>query len=307
MKIYLKGYYGYHNIGDEVLLLWVIRYLEQEKNITHIILETDNPDRMSRWLEQHHDLISLPVSLVNRNRPRRKKLSEAVRSLCGCFPMLVLWGGEVINDRHDRPRNGRHYLMQYPGIIFGTQTYMMLGGITADPKTPWRHIRTLLRHTESVTLRDQTSYDIAHQISPQNTELYHDRAYDVLDQIDIPKTTDQTSNYVLLNYHPHLLDDDQMLKKCQKWIESHIDKAVYFVPGYLNQDQKAYQTLQKAYPHIQRRDRSTHSLPEILDFFAKADSVAWSRLHLLLLFQAVGHTPITFAYHPKIQKVLGLS
>ncbi len=307
MKVYLKGYYGYRNIGDEVLLLWVIHYLAQEKNITHITLETDNPDRMSWWIKQHNNFAPIPVSCVNRNRPRRKKISEAVRSLCGLFPMIVLWWGEVINDRHARPRNGRQYLMQYPGMIFGIQKYMILGGITVDPKSPWRHIRTLLHHAKLVILRDQTSYDIAHQISPQNTELYHDRAYDALDQIDIPKTTYQTSNYVLLNYHLHLIDDEKMLKKCKKWIESQVDKIIYFVPGDLNQDQKAYQTLQKTYPHIQRRDRSTRSLSETLDFFAKADTVAGSRLHLLLLFQAVGHTPAVFSYHPKIQKVLGLS
>lgn len=43
MHIYLKGYYGYRNIGDEVLLLGVLRYLQDELAVTHVTLEADDP------------------------------------------------------------------------------------------------------------------------------------------------------------------------------------------------------------------------------------------------------------------------
>ncbi|USN56536.1 MAG: polysaccharide pyruvyl transferase family protein [Candidatus Peribacteria bacterium] len=194
--------------------------------------------------------------------------------------------------------------MQYPGIILGTQRFMILGGVTFDPEHPGRHIRTLLRHARAVILRDETSYEYAKAISPDNVTLYHDRAYDALDQLDLPKKA-QTSDYVLLNIHPHVLESQsELIDRLDVWMTAHGAQKIYFVPGDLRQDQVAFDQLKVQYPQLERRDRSTHSLPEILDFFAGADEVAASRLHVLLLAQETGHRPTVFSYHPKIQKVL---
>lgn len=181
----------------------------------------------------------------------------------------------------------------------------MFGGVTFDPQHPGRHIRTLLRHARAVILRDETSYEYAKSISPDNVTLYHDRAYDILDQMDIPSKKTQTSTYVILNIHPHILQSESaLIDRLDVWMTAHGAQQVYFMPGDIRQDQVAFDILRQQYPQLERRDRSTKSLPEILNFIVQADDVAASRLHVLLLAQQTGHQPTVFSYHPKIEKVL---
>lgn len=160
-------------------------------------------------------------------------MRRAVRSLVGARPVVVVGGGEVINMKHAFPHNGRNYLIQYPGMLLGTHRYYLLGGITTDDQTP-RHVARLVRGAAAVILRDQTSYDVAHHLSPDNTTHYHDRAYDPLEQQQWPQyDSRQHSDYVILNIHPHLYDEQSpLLDDIRQRIQAHheMGQTIYFVP-----------------------------------------------------------------------------
>ena len=46
MRIYLKGYYGYKNFGDELLLFGVIEEIFSRYKVEELIIEVGNTDRM---------------------------------------------------------------------------------------------------------------------------------------------------------------------------------------------------------------------------------------------------------------------
>ena len=62
MKGFLKGYYGYKNFGDELLLLGVISYITQQYALDELVIEAGDPIRLESWLDRHS--IYLPTNLL---------------------------------------------------------------------------------------------------------------------------------------------------------------------------------------------------------------------------------------------------
>ena len=58
MKIYLKGYYGYKNFGDELLLFGVIKEIFFRYAAEPLVLEVGNHLRIKKWIERNKKFIT---------------------------------------------------------------------------------------------------------------------------------------------------------------------------------------------------------------------------------------------------------
>ena len=58
MKIYLKGYYGYKNFGDELLLFGVIKEIFSRYAVEHLVIEVGNHLRIKKWIERNKKFIT---------------------------------------------------------------------------------------------------------------------------------------------------------------------------------------------------------------------------------------------------------
>jgi hypothetical protein len=58
MKIYLKGYYGYKNFGDELLLFGVIKEIFSRYAVENLIIEVGNHLRIKKWIEKNKKFIT---------------------------------------------------------------------------------------------------------------------------------------------------------------------------------------------------------------------------------------------------------
>ncbi len=92
MHVYLKGYYGYKNIGDEILLLGLIDYLHEQLGVTSVTLEAADPAWMKGRIRRHIQHVPIPVDIVAPPKGILARLWMMFRSLIGVFPLLVLGG-----------------------------------------------------------------------------------------------------------------------------------------------------------------------------------------------------------------------
>ena len=58
MKIYLIGYYGYKNFGDELLLFGVIKEIFSRYAVEHLVIEVGNHLRIKKWIERNKKFIT---------------------------------------------------------------------------------------------------------------------------------------------------------------------------------------------------------------------------------------------------------
>jgi hypothetical protein len=58
MKIYLKGYYGYKNFGDELLLFGVIKEIFSRYPIEHLLIEVGNRLWIEKRIERNKKFIT---------------------------------------------------------------------------------------------------------------------------------------------------------------------------------------------------------------------------------------------------------
>ena len=58
MKIYLKGYYGYKNFGDELLLFGVIKEIFSRYTVEHLVIEVGNHLWIEKRIERNKKFIT---------------------------------------------------------------------------------------------------------------------------------------------------------------------------------------------------------------------------------------------------------
>ena len=58
MRIYLKGYYGYKNFGDELLLFGVIEEIFSRYKVEELIIEVGNTDRMQERQKKNQNFLN---------------------------------------------------------------------------------------------------------------------------------------------------------------------------------------------------------------------------------------------------------
>lgn len=304
MRAYLKGYYWYQNLGDEILLFGVLQYCYEKLAITDCVIECDDKLlRMQDRIEKHQELIPQGLSYTLVPRPkRRQQLKNMIQSACGLFPLLILGGGEVINTIHAFPHNGRNYIIQYRGNIL-RWNYIILGGVTLRNKKDLIG-NFLIKNAKVLVLRDETSRSAAHHINPKAIH-YQDFAIQVIrhyqKSID-PKTK---ADYMLINLHPSKINSET-IGRIQACIDEHRGADLWFVSCDIRHDVTCYHQLKAHIPRLQYYDWTQQDILCIMRFFSAAKAGIGARLHFLLPLQLLWVPFQALVYHDKVKKVLQL-
>ncbi len=305
MKAYLKWYYGRQNLWDEILLFWVLQYCHQHMGITHCMIECwDHLGWIQDWIKKHQDLLPSDLSYTLVKRPRmRQQLKNMLQSACGCFPLLVLWGGEVINAIESFPHNGRNYIAQYRGNILRGK-YIVLWGITLR-STNDLIASFLIKNAKALILRDGSSRQIAHTKN-KKAQLYQDFAIQIIEHYKKKRSSDwKKKSYVLINMHPSKINEET-IGRIQDFIQKQQVSDFWFVPCDTEHDTACYHQLKTNIPSLQYYDRTKQDIPSIMTFFSSAQAAIGARLHFLLLLKLLWVPFEALVYHDKVRKVLQL-
>lgn len=292
MKIYLKWYYGYMNMWDELLLIWLLNWIEKQHAPELVYIESWDTDFLSKRLkkcEAFLDIANDKLSCVWKHEKLYRR-----------WTYKIFWWWEVITDARAVPWNWWNYFLWFFMDVVG-KNYSILWWIWT-PKKAWTDLlyKFLLWRAKQVVVRDETSYSIASQHN-KNSVLYHDFCYDFLDSIE--PVNPWYSPYIIINVNKYLWNNE-IADIIEKTIEEHKWKDVYFLPAAWWSDDLLYENILQIFSWTKLLDRRTMSAPDIVWVLAYADHVCAARLHVLLISQWAGVSFTPFVYQEKIEKCI---
>jgi len=307
MQIYLKGYYGYQNFWDEMLLFGVIEKIFSDYQVEQLVIEVGDLEWIKQRKERNLNFITEYYRFrgveVNREKiqffqPHQRSqtiLSQRIKALLpakwltylalilGKSPyrsfFKVFWGGEVIEETRPFPHNGRNIPFLYLRSIL-QRRFELWGGF--GPQTKWTTkllSSFLFRYAKRILARDDHSYHLAKKANP-NSHKRADFSKGILDYfLEHASAYPESAPYGLLNYSPLTNTAPEQLKS---QLASTL-KRRYFASD-AKFDAPFFHSLSKIFP-LTAYDWTTKSLPETLSFIRKSKVWIWSRLHFLYCFK----------------------
>lgn len=292
MTIYLKWYYWYKNLGDELLLFGVINRLVSEYNTSKIYIESADITRLNHRLTTNSRAVPDSVTVL----PVSKKANLRTKR-----DLTVFWWWEVVSDARPFPYNGWTYLALFlPTLI--TKKYIIIWWVGIPKRVSTKRLYAIfLKRAQKMVVRDKHSFQVSKQYSEYCT-LYKDFCYDFLAQYMSRYTKKpRQSNHLIININKYIRS-----QKTQDTIYDRAEqhKTVYYIPWELWSDDVFYKQLKETIPHLQLLDRTVISLEELLWIVSTAEYGIAARLHVLLLLDYfwVKYTPLV--YQEKINHVL---
>ncbi|WP_096202408.1 polysaccharide pyruvyl transferase CsaB [Bacillus sp. FJAT-45350] len=154
MHVVLSGYYGFHNVGDDAILLSIISALkEEDPNIEITVLSNDPEDTKKVY----------GVNAVNRWK--LKEVLNVIRSSDG----LISGGGSLLQDK-----TGMKSVIYYSGVMMiaklvGKPFFIYAQGIGPVDKTSnQRIVKSIISKAKKVTIRDEESKELLENIRVKN-------------------------------------------------------------------------------------------------------------------------------------------
>ncbi|MDR2191179.1 MAG: hypothetical protein LBP53_08725 [Candidatus Peribacteria bacterium] len=115
MHVLIKGYYGFKNLGDELILFAVLQRIEETLHPKKISLISGDP----QWLEHRlsmHKAFFPPIFKKLTFLPK-PSFTDHLRTFLGkergTYDFIVFGGGQVLDEERKFPYNGRNLPLLY--------------------------------------------------------------------------------------------------------------------------------------------------------------------------------------------------
>lgn len=288
MKVLIKGYYGYKNFGDEMILFSVLHRVEQNLNPKQIVISAGNKARMQERLKRHQN--RYPQSLLPKIEILAKSgITDHFKNLLRIgqdWDFLVLGGGQVIDEERSFPHDGRNLPLLYKKYLNNGQ-FALIGGIGTQHKdgTPLLH-KMLLERAKIVLLRESFSEGIAERtLSHEQTKKLKktgELSLSLLAQAKKQRenTSNQRDPYVLINISP-AVDFTLAVKKIKIFLKKFPKAHPIFFPAHQEEDLPFGLRLQEQIPGLDIIDWTGMELEQTLKLLYFAEAGIGQRLHFL--------------------------
>ena len=309
--ILLDGYYGDRNIGDELILTSLIQLIQRYGDRTNteyrIIAGSHDPV----YTETHHDV----DAAIPRFTPSIDDHREWLRAARKADEFWIGGGGLF----------GPRKMLKYAASAalarsFGTRVATVGIGVRPfhdGPKHSRRIARELLRHTDTITVRDQDSATALSEIGvdqPIHTLADPVFGYDITTDkhASIPASVDQQlddETLVVSVREPEVreLDKTTLAETLDRVLES-TGCSILFVPFQTNRTPSDV-TIAVDVANRMKSDRTTVieeeiGFREMVQVLEAAPLVIGMRLHSIITAAVVDTPVLGLAYHPKCESIL---
>lgn len=266
MKILLAGYYGFNNIGDELLGETAKTIL---KNAADQILILDRKNRKLKTI----------ISL----------LREA--------DILLFSGGSLFQDVTGRGLTVLYYFLLFQlAKFFRKKVFFIAQGIgPIRRRINYWLVKKCLRQVDYLTVRNKESAAFLMALGIEKFKMYNDLLF-AFEPGEIPKNKNKKIS-VVFSFRPYGKDYRKQLFKLLQRIRQVLKNIeISLVPMQKPQDENLIKDLKnipgiKVIPYVQS---------EIFKAIANADLAVGMRLHFLILAAKFGIPFIGIIYDPKI-------
>ncbi len=333
MKIYLKWYYWYKNFWDELLLLWVLNWIDENFNVDEILIESPDIIRLKHRLRINKIFIE---NVYNKIKYQKKTLWKKGQ-IVSFFKIIksffwkedfkkylkIFWWWEVLNPERSFFHKWWIYF-QYLNSI--KQWNFILIWWIWKPKTILDKIlyKILLPKAKNIILRDSWSFEIVKNFCKIKKlkckyKLYEDFSKKILEywkEIFLwnkkskhreysSKFLSNKKKYILTNLNAHSYNSTN-LSKITSFTEKYnwYEKIYFPADVWIQDDAKYYNNLKKNITDLKFYNRTKFSLLETLHLFYNSFWWIWARLHFLYPLKIYKKDIEAIVYKDKVRKII---
>lgn len=306
MKIYLKWFYWYKNFWDEVILFWLLNYLQKEYNPDEIILEVwdlewiqsrlaNNKEYLQPWIEDKIDFVE--------NRVISKRFKQILSFLWinkykKYFKIFGWW--EVLDESRNFPHDGRNLVLLHHYSI-RKRNFILVWWIGTSEKPLTKGLfNYILPRASNIICREKTSYDRVCHYWKEKAILHSDFSKEIFESN--PKSKKEKN--LLINISPKYFNE-QNLRNIKNFVRNHSsDCKKIFFPADINIDKALFTDIRKIIPDLEIYDRTKHNLQDTIELFSTCIWWIWSRLHFLYPLKLFGKEFENISSSDKVKKAL---
>jgi len=310
MSIFLSGYYGYGNLGDDIFLYVLIREFLRSLPTRKIFVLTSSADRLPFEV--------MKVVMKNKDRVeirtiQSSKIHQYLLLLKGYSKKFVIFGGGTFlyDDVDVQVKNLwiKSLLTTYSRIVGSKIIGLGIGCDSLKHKSSAVYSRKILKNMDKVYFRDKTSFENAKKL--YNCGYYKvipDLAYLLYPDVTIIRNEkkDKESFTVGLNLATHSNDEktiDWAISLMEKLKDSFQKvKIITAQNNQKSQEWKIRNVLLHRYPNTEEV-RYLGNLSVFLRELSECDIVIGSKLHVVIAAHLLGIPCIALSYQQKVRSI----
>ena len=316
MKWFLKCFYGYRNLWDEILFRGILNYIDiHYPDVQSLAVEVWDKEWMEKWWDMGKNEENFGRMVKDGemnssfgggfiNGTKKIEFVEISKDIRDNFRYDIYFfgGGEVFAESRWWLHGWWNYLLRY-FFALNTKPFVFLWGFET-PKGVWQKIlyKFLFPKAYQIICRDETSYKTARPYS-HHAVLYHDFALDVVRSwLSLSDSIYKDKQYILVNMIAKMATEESFAF-IQKFTELYPHCQIIYV--HCGEKDRQYgERLLWAYPEASIYDWTEHDTQDILSLFANAQAGIGCRLHFLLLLQELWLDRHALVYAEKVQKLI---
>lgn len=298
MHLLIKWYYGYKNLWDELIIFSLLNWADERFIPNKISIECWDEKRLEEWILKHRDfLISWIIKKLNfLPRPNwKEKIQICLWMKRNFYDFIILWWWEVVDESRSFLYRWWNLFFQYGRSIKQWLT-AIVGGLWTNEKLWTLFLQNfLVKNSNIIILRDQSSFELAKKILEQDGQSWEEKAeYDwdltlsLLEEAKSIFTEEKIKSkrdpYYLINFSP-LCNKEKSFKLIRKFADSHKNMQPIYIACNKSEDEKFFEDIQEILPNCEYFDRTQANIAGILRLFYFAEWGIWARLHFLYILK----------------------
>ncbi|MDY6902605.1 MAG: polysaccharide pyruvyl transferase family protein [Cyanobacteriota bacterium] len=279
MNILLMGYYGFHNVGDDLFLRQLIDYFAKKQDVKNIFVFCQED-----YYERTTDKVRF---FAANNLSKLKRLSIILQSHC------LMWGGGTLNIE-DKPTN----LLRLQSITKWTKKrFCFLGvGLETINSDEKENKSQVFKNADLLYLRDKQSYESALQkLNPiKACCLGGDLAFLDLDYYQSYIKESQSNEIKNISFSGKFwwgegrgeFYGQQLMQFVEKY-----NSVIHLLPAHVGEernDNKFHHLLKKYLPESNYKLHSWEKPIEFVEILSGMDLHFGNRLHSVILADILG-------------------